>query len=87
MTPRIMAASIDAASTSPMLSAHSSIPTGLSNRIDDETMGRIDRLLGMIDERVYVVVYTMRGSTIRIISARKGNRKEIANYEHNAHQD
>lgn len=45
------------------------------------------RLLGMIDGRVYVVVYTMRGSTIRIISARKGNRKEIANYEHNAHQD
>ena len=35
----------------------------------------------MIDGRVYVVVYTMRGSTIRIIPARKGNRKEIANYE------
>ena len=30
------------------------------------------RLLGMIDGRVYVVVYTTRGSTIRIISARQG---------------
>ena len=37
--------------------------------------------------RVYVVVYTVRGSAVRIISARKANRKEIADYEHNAHQD
>ena len=45
------------------------------------------RLLGMIDGRAYVVVYTMRGSAIRIISARKANGKEVADYEHNAHQD
>ncbi len=45
------------------------------------------RLLGMIDGRTYVVVYTMRGSATRIISARKANRKEVANYEHNARQD
>ena len=42
------------------------------------------RLLGMIDGRVYVVVYTIRGSTIRIISARKANVKEVADYEHHA---
>ncbi len=43
------------------------------------------RLLGMIDGRAYVVIYTVRTSVIRIISARKANRREIANYEHNAH--
>ena len=41
----------------------------------------------MIDGRVYVVVYTMRGSAIRIISARKANRKEVADYEYNARED
>ena len=45
------------------------------------------RLLGMIDGRAYVVVYTMRGSAIRIVSARKANGKEVANYEYNARQD
>ena len=43
--------------------------------------------LGMIDGRAYVVVYTMRGSAIRIVSARKANGKEVANYEYNARQD
>ena len=45
------------------------------------------RLVGMIDGRAYVVVYTVRGSAVRIISARKANLKEVADYEHNAHQD
>ena len=45
------------------------------------------RLLGTIDGRTYVVVYTMRGSAVRIISARKANPKEVAEYEHNARQD
>ena len=45
------------------------------------------RLLGMIDGRVFVVVYTMRGLAIRIISVRKANRKEVGDYEHNARQD
>ena len=44
------------------------------------------RLLGTVEGRVYVVVYTMRGPTVRIISARKANPKEVAEYEHNAHQ-
>ena len=43
--------------------------------------------LGMIDGRAYVVVYTMRGSAIRIVSARKANGKEVANHEHDARQD
>ncbi|MDE0208160.1 MAG: BrnT family toxin [Candidatus Tectomicrobia bacterium] len=45
------------------------------------------QLLGKISGRAYVVVYTLRGSTIRIISARKANGKEIAGYEYNARQD
>ncbi len=45
------------------------------------------RALGMIEERVYVVVYTVRGSAIRIISARKANAKEVGDYGHHARQD
>ena len=45
------------------------------------------RMTGMIDGRAYFIVYTMRGSAVRIISARKANPQEVANYEHNAHQD
>jgi len=44
------------------------------------------RLLGTVEGRAYVVVYTMRGPAVRIISARKANPKEVAEYEHNAHQ-
>ncbi len=45
------------------------------------------RLLGMIDGRAYVVIYTIRGSAIRIISARKANQKEVEDYEYNKGQD
>ena len=41
----------------------------------------------MIDKRVYVVFYTIREDTFRIISARKANDKEVEAYEHNAYQD
>jgi uncharacterized DUF497 family protein len=50
----------------------------VDNRRDyDET--RI-RCLGEIDGRVYVVVYTWRGETRRIISARKANARETRTY-------
>lgn len=39
------------------------------------------RLLGIVDERVLCVVYTVRGAAVRIISARKANRREVAWYE------
>ena len=45
------------------------------------------RLLGAIDGRVFVLIYTMRGSAIRIISARKANGKEAGEYEHDPRQD
>ena len=44
------------------------------------------RPLGTVEGRAYVVVYTLRGPAVRIISARKANPKEVAEYEHNAHQ-
>ena len=45
------------------------------------------RLLGAVDGRVFVVIYTMRGSMIRIISARKANRREVREYERNTVDD
>jgi uncharacterized DUF497 family protein len=33
-------------------------------------------ILGMIDGRVFVVVYTVRGESIRLISARPANARE-----------
>ncbi len=40
------------------------------------------RLLGMSDQaRLLVVVYTLRGESIRLISARKPTSKEISYYE------
>ena len=45
------------------------------------------RLLGAIEGRVVVVIYTVRGSAIRIISARKASAKEVREYEQNTRQD
>ena len=45
------------------------------------------RLLGAIEDRVFVVIYTTRGSAIRIISARKANGKEVREYEQDTSQD
>ena len=45
------------------------------------------RLLGAIEGRVFAVIYTVRGSAIRIISAREANGKEVREYEQNTRQD
>ncbi len=39
------------------------------------------QLLGSIEGRVFFVAYTLRGQTIRVISARKANRREVHDYE------
>ena len=39
------------------------------------------QITGMIEGRLFVVVFTIRGQTIRIISARKANQREVINYE------
>jgi len=38
--------------------------------------------LGKIADRLYVMIYTLRGETIRIISLRKANKREVTYYEH-----
>ncbi|MEP0761641.1 MAG: BrnT family toxin [Pseudomonadota bacterium] len=45
------------------------------------------QLMGKIDERVFVVVYTVRHDAIRIISARKANQREIGRYEDRSSKD
>lgn len=37
--------------------------------------------LGVIGDRLYCVVFTQRGDTMRIISLRKANSREIELYE------
>ena len=44
------------------------------------------RLLGVIEGRVFCVAFTLRGETIRIISARKANRREVIRYEDSPRQ-
>lgn len=39
------------------------------------------QLFGRIDERLFVIVFTHRGTGIRIISARKANAREVRAYE------
>ena len=39
------------------------------------------RVLGRIEGRIFVVVYTPRGKRFRVISARKANQREVRRYE------
>ena len=67
-----------------------------TRKIEDEFLIRQDhrwdydeeryQLLGKIEQRVFFVVYTVRNSVIRIISARKANRREVKDYENSARQ-
>jgi len=45
------------------------------------------QLYGLIENRLFFVVYTLRDNVIRIISARKANKREITEYENNTHED
>ena len=36
--------------------------------------------LGLIDARVYLLVFTMREDTVRVISFRKANKREVKKY-------
>ena len=49
---------------------------------DREDYGELRmKALGLIGERLHVVVFTERGDTIRVISLRKANRREAKAYE------
>lgn len=45
------------------------------------------QLIGCIEGRIYVVVYTPRRNSMRIISARKANQREVKQYENRSHDD
>ncbi len=45
------------------------------------------RLMGKIDDRIFIVIYTPRNEFIRIISARKANQREIRYYEDCTRED
>ena len=42
------------------------------------------RALGIVEGKVYVVVFTRRDKAIRIISARRANSREVKRYEKNS---
>ena len=42
------------------------------------------RALGLIDKKVFAVVFTRRFRAIRIISARRANSREVKHYEKNS---
>jgi uncharacterized DUF497 family protein len=39
------------------------------------------RLIAKLDERHFVVIFTRRSNSVRIISARKANAREVRRYE------
>ena len=45
------------------------------------------QLIGRLQNRVYIVVYTLRRNVVRIISARKANLREVKRYENRANDN
>jgi uncharacterized DUF497 family protein len=45
------------------------------------------QLMGMIEQRLFVVVYSPRHDAMRIISARKANQREVRHYEDSTRDD
>lgn len=45
------------------------------------------QVTGLIEGRLFVLVYTHRNDVIRIISARKANQREVKQYENGSHDD
>lgn len=45
------------------------------------------QLIGRIESRLFVLVYTPRNDVIRIISARKANQREVRLYENRTNED
>ena len=45
------------------------------------------QVMGKIEQRLFVVIYTPRQDAMRIISARKANQRELGHYENRTHDD
>jgi hypothetical protein len=54
----------------------------VTTRIDDRQAYGEDRFVtfGYVDRRLHVVVYTVRGDRLRVISVRKANAREQTRY-------
>ncbi|MEN8720093.1 MAG: BrnT family toxin [Oceanococcaceae bacterium] len=64
------------------LAADFDLHTAIVLRDDRRDYGEERHLLmGRIDGRVHVMVYTLRGLVIRVISLRKANAREVEHYE------
>jgi uncharacterized DUF497 family protein len=49
---------------------------------DREDYGEVRyRAMGLIGSRLHALVFTLRGETVRVISLRKANRREVRFYE------
>lgn len=83
MSARARRATSSAASISLMRRAPSSIRGDQRFPYGEERF----QLLGRIEQRVFVVVYTPRLRVIRIISARKANQREVKHHENHSHDD
>ena len=45
------------------------------------------QLMGKVEQRLFVIVYTPREQAMRIISARKANQREMTHYEDRSRDD
>lgn len=45
------------------------------------------QLIGRVEGRLYVLVFTPRQEVLRVISARKANQREVKQYENRTHDD
>ncbi len=45
------------------------------------------KVMGKIEGRIYVVIYTPRHNVIRVIAARKANQREVKHYENCTNED
>ncbi len=45
------------------------------------------KLIGRIEDRLYVLIYTPRNDGLRIISARKANLREVERYENRSNEN
>ena len=88
MTQRVMRVSRSADSIAPMPFELFVMQIGITSRDYRWDYGEeLCRLLRELEGRVFVVIFTVRNSTIRIISACKANKREVREYDKNARQD
>lgn len=68
--------------------AHAFADPGLLITLDDRWDYGEERyrVLAAIEGRVFCVVCTVRSQALRIVSARKANRREVAHYENSSRQ-